>query len=71
MKREGKKMQNNGEMKVKVYGKEKMEKGFMILEPDLGAVKVVFINKVIVVTADQKVKEYEQAKIPLNVEEKK
>lgn len=50
-------------MKIKIYGKESTEKGWQVLDSVLGAVKMVFKDKVVVVTADGKVTQYEQKEL--------
>lgn len=58
-------------MKVKLYAKVKTENGFQVLEDRLGAVKVVFPTKVILITSDQKVTEYQQLELKEEKETKK
>lgn len=52
-------------MKVKVFGKESSEKGFQLLDEVLGAVKIVFAEKVVIVTADGKVTQLEQKNLQM------
>lgn len=46
-------------MKVKVIGKEATESGWAVMDPILGAVKIQFNSKVIIVTADGKIQEHQ------------
>lgn len=50
-------------MKVKLIGKETTEKGWAIMDEQLGAVKIIFPKKYIVVYANGKTEEYQQKEL--------